>query len=315
MIVVPALHPAHDLIVRIDRLSPGAVGRVPSDAVVSGVGGKAVNVALAIAAMEVPVRLVVCGDAALLEGVRGRAAGHQHLELVAIPSPVPTRTDIALVEGSGRLTVINATGADPGRDVVDRVISGALDGLAFGDVLVLGGSTPDNTAAAHADIARGAVSHGVRVVVDASGPTLTGLLETRPEAVKISAAEALELGSGEAPGDAGRPVALATVPIVGITDGAAGLRAWLPDARAARVMPPPDLSVVGTLGTGDAVTAGLAIALARGDDPLDGFVLGTAMAASTLDHLDPRVDRVVAERLLDAVRVIPLAGHGSRDGA
>jgi sugar/nucleoside kinase (ribokinase family) len=80
-------------------------------------------------------------------------------------------------------------------------------------------------------------------------------------------------------------------------------------------MPPPDLSVVGTLGTGDAVTAGLAIALARGDDPLDGFVLGTAMAASTLDHLDPRVDRVVAERLLDAVRVIPLAGHGSRDGA
>ena len=99
------------------------------------------------------------------------------------------------------------------------------------------------------------------------------------------------------------------MPIVGITDGAAGLRAWLPDGRGVRVLPPPELAVVATLGAGDAVTAGLAIALAGGNEPIDGFVLGTAMAASTLDHLDASVDRVAVDRLRKDVRVIPLDSH------
>jgi hypothetical protein len=45
------------VILRLDDLAPGVVHRVASDAVFSGVGGKAVNVALAVAAMHVPVRL------------------------------------------------------------------------------------------------------------------------------------------------------------------------------------------------------------------------------------------------------------------
>ena len=203
--------------------------------------------------------------------------------------------------------MINATAADPGLDVVDAVMAKTVDDLAVGDVLVLAGSTPDGTGRAHVAMSLAARDRGVHVVVDASGSALDGLLETRPEAVKVSVDEALELGgTRDASADAGRPGRLAEVPIVGITDGAAGLRAWLPDGRAMHVTPPPSPSVVATLGAGDAVTAGLAIAIARGDDPLDGFVLGTAMAASTLDHLDPSVDRVAAERLRGAVRVGPL---------
>jgi len=155
-------------------------------------------------------------------------------------------------------------------------------------------------------MARGAASHGTRVVLDASGAALVRLIAARPEAVKVSADEARELGGEQDVAGDVRPSRLATVPIVGVTDGAAGLRAWLPDGRALRVMPPPELAVMASLGAGDAVTAGLAIALAGGDDPLDGFVLGTAMAASTLDHLDASVDRAAVERLRKDVRVIPL---------
>ena len=43
MIVVPALHPAHDVIVRVDVLEPGVVLRVGMEAMLTGVGGKAVN--------------------------------------------------------------------------------------------------------------------------------------------------------------------------------------------------------------------------------------------------------------------------------
>ncbi|HET9085222.1 MAG TPA: PfkB family carbohydrate kinase [Candidatus Limnocylindrales bacterium] len=307
MIVIPALHPAHDVIVRVDGLEPGRVQRVGVGAMATGAGGKAVNVALAIAAMEVPVRLVACGDAAIHDGLLAHAARHPHLELIAIPSPVATRTDIAIVDGGGRLTVINGTAADPGPDVIDAVVDRTLDGLAERDVVVLSGSTPDRTGAAHAEIAVAAQDRGGRVVVDASGPALHALLETQPAAVKISADEADELmRSGDTALDRGRPPTLAAVPIVGITDGAGGLRAWLPDGRAVRVTPPPNLPVVATLGAGDAVTAGLAIAMANGDDPLDGFILGTALAASTLDHLGPSVDRVAADRLRAGVHVSPL---------
>ena len=295
MIVVPALHPAHDVIVRVDDLEPGVVLRVGMEGMLTGVGGKAVNVALAIAAMDVPVRLVVCGDETLLEGIRAQAARHPRLELVPIPSPVPTRTDIAIVDARGRLTVINGTAADPGADVIDAVIARSVEVLTAGDVLVLSGSTPDGTGAVHEEMSRAARDRDVPVIVDASGTALNALLETHPAAVKISADEARELA------------ALPPAPVLGITDGAAGLRAWLPDGRAVRVTPPPDLPVVATLGAGDAVTAGLAIALGNGDGPLDGFVLGTAMAASTLDHLDPSVDRPAADRLRAHVRVSPLA--------
>jgi 1-phosphofructokinase len=294
VIVVPALHPAHDVIVRVDALEPGLIQRVGAAAMHTDIGGKAINVALAVAAMDVPVRLIVCGDGSLLEGLRARASRHRPLELIALPSPVRTRTDIAIVDAEGRLTVINGTATDPGAAVVDAVVARSVDGLVEGDVLVLSGSTPDGTDAAHERIAAAAQDLGVRVIVDASGPTLTGLLQTRPAAVKISADEARGL--------AGLP----SVPVLGITDGAAGLRAWLPGGRAVRVTPPANLPVVATLGAGDAVTAGLAIALANGDDPLEGFILGTAMAASTLDHLDPSVDRAAASRLRAGVRVSPL---------
>jgi 1-phosphofructokinase len=298
MIVVPALHPAHDVVVRIDTLSLGTVHRVAVEEVFAGAGGKAVNVALAIAALDVPVRLIVLGDASLLAGLEAHADRYPALEVIPFPSPVPTRTDIALVEAHGRLTVINATAPDPGTAVVEAMIGATLDGIAPDDVVVLAGSTPEGTGEAHAAIAQAATTRDARVVVDASGPALTRLLQTRPEALKVSAAEAADQPA----------TTQEAIPIVGITDGRAGLRAWLPDGRAVRVLPPHDVQVVASLGAGDAVTAGLAIALARGDDPLDGFVLGTAMAASTLDHLGPNVDAAAVTDLRRRVRVIPLDG-------
>ena len=118
MIVVPALHPAHDVIVRVDDLEPGVVLRVGMEAMLTGVGGKAVNVALAIAAMDVPVRLVVCGDETLLDGIRALAPGHPPLVLVPRPHtlailaetqrreqrhmPAPVRAGIPQPRGGGQ---------------------------------------------------------------------------------------------------------------------------------------------------------------------------------------------------------------------
>lgn len=316
MIVIPALHPAHDLIVSLDTVRPGTVHRAAPGATAHGVGGKSVNVALDVARMGVPVRLVVLADEPLVVALRAIAAGLPDLELIAVPSPVESRTDLAIVTADG-LTVINATAADPGTDAVARVQAATIRGLSSADVLVLAGSTPAGTERAHRAIATEATSRGVRTIVDADGPALAALLATGPSAVKVAAAEAGRLTDAarerqtrsSTPVDASttrRPIGLESVPIVGITDGPAGLRAWLPGGRAVRVVPPADVTVVSPLGAGDAVTAGLAIALARDDDPVEGFVLGTAMAASTLDHLDASVAPGVVDDHRAGVRVIDL---------
>jgi hypothetical protein len=89
---------------------------------------------------------------------------------------VPTRTDIALVDAGGRLTVINTTGADPGRTVLGQVWRTSLDGVAVGDVVVLAGSTPDGIRLrVVASLgANDAVTAGIRIAL-ASGETARGI--------------------------------------------------------------------------------------------------------------------------------------------
>jgi tagatose 6-phosphate kinase len=316
VIVVPALHPAHDLVVGLDTFAVGAVNRAGPGAIALGVGGKSVNVALDVARMGVPVRLVVLADDTLRDALSTIATGLPDLELIVVPSPVASRTDIAIAARDA-LTVINATAADPGPEAMARVHSATVRALSAEDVLVLAGSTPAGTDGAVAAIASEAGTKRVRVIVDADGPALATLLAIRPTAVKVAAAEIAGFGdigprpterrsAAAAPSSTPRPPRLASVPIVGVTDGAAGLRAWLPDGRAVRVLPPADLRVTSPLGAGDAVTAGLAIALADGQDPLEGFILGTAMAASTLGHLDARVEPGVVDAYRAGVRVSDL---------
>jgi fructose-1-phosphate kinase PfkB-like protein len=63
---------------------------------------------------------------------------------------------------------------------------------------------------------------------------------------------------------------------------------------------------VSTLGAGDAVTAGLAVQVAAGASPLQGLLLGTAMAAASLRNLDVRLDPDEVRALLAGVAVEPL---------
>jgi len=314
MIVVPALHPAHEIIARVRRLEPGEVHRASQ--VATTVGGKPVNVARLAALMGAPVRLIVLGDDRLLarlaaDPALARSAAAQ----VRLHAPDESRTDIAMVDDRGGLTVVNGMAGDPGERATRNLISATLDGLARGDVLVLAGSTPPGTMQVYAELGPAAHARGARVLVDAAGPWLASTLDLPPDAVKISASEAAALTAAatgpdeDRPVDPGsaRPTALSGPRILGITDGPRGLLAWLPDGGCRRIEPPPGLSVVNPLGAGDAVTAGLAISMDRGMDPLDGFVLGTAMAAARLRHLEVTLMSTEVEALRSRVMVSPVA--------
>jgi fructose-1-phosphate kinase PfkB-like protein len=295
MIVIPALHPSHEVIASVDHLRVGDVQR--TSRVVAGIGGKAINVARFAAAMSAEIRLIVLGDERLLAAVAGdEVLGARTASIAAIPSSVPSRTDVAIVEGSGSVTVLNDTAADPGTARIDAVVEATLAALRPGDVLVLAGTTPNGTAGILRRLTLAGAERGARVIVDASGSWLREALEGQPYAVKVNAAEAAE---------AAEHGPIRGPEIVAVTDGPAGIRAWIGTGAPVRVVPPAGIRVVNPLGAGDAVTAGLAIALDRGQPAIEGLVLGTAMAAARLGHLELALRPADVERLRAGVRVVP----------
>lgn len=292
MIVVPVLHPAFEVIATTaSPLRAGAVVR--SEATVTGIGGKALNVARFAAAMGAPVRAVVLGDAGFLAAVAADPLlGGPSIEVVPVHSRGKTRTDLAVVDGRGRLTVVNGTSTDVEAGALSDAMHATWDRIAAGDVIVLAGSLPPTARLVYGMLVARAREVGARSILDASGAWLTGALGAGPDVVKVNAAEARDAGVGAA-----------SAPVVVVTRGARGARWWEAGRAAGSVVPPPGLEVVNTLGAGDAVTAGLAMTLAGGGTVRDGLILGTAMAAARLRHLELTLERDDVDAFLPLVTV------------
>jgi fructose-1-phosphate kinase PfkB-like protein len=256
VIVVPALHPCHEVIVQVNMLRAGTVEQAARTVV--GVGGKAVNVARAVAAMGASVRLVALADERLSETLRSDPA-LQSVDLTVVPSLVESRTDVAIVDSEGNLTVLNSRAADPGQGAIEAVLMATLGGLRDGDLLVLSGSLPLGAEGAIARSIEAAKRHGALVALDASGPALLEGLAAAPDVLKVAADE-LAAVSGMTAADAlaRGPVLAPGVDLVVLSHGARGLRAWLPggpvDVR------PPAVRAMNPLGAGDALMAGLPLA-------------------------------------------------------
>ena len=287
MIVVPALHPSREVLVRVDELLPGEVHRTGTT--LEMIGGKSINVARFVAAMGGSIRLVALADDAFAarlaadSTLASSAAGRPPIVSV-VPSPAASRLDLAIVDARGAVTVVNGTAPAPPPEAVAAVEALTTADLGPGDVLVLAGSLPPGTAGLLARLVGAGRDLGATVIVDASGPWIDEALAAQPHVVKINRAEAAEVrGRGQSARGAGS-VPIAGPDVVVVTDGAAGMRAWI-DGHEWQVTPPPALEIVNTLGAGDAVTAGLALGLADGRSALDALRLGTAMAAARLRHL------------------------------
>lgn len=291
MIVVPALHPAREVVARVDALRPGRVHRTADT--VAALGGKAVNVARFVRLMGADVRLVLLADAAIRNALAAdRILGAVDAPVALIPSSSRSRLDLAIVDAAGDVTVVNGTAATAASAEVAAVETAALDQLAPGDVLVLAGSQPPGAEGSLGRLVRGAAVRGATAVVDASGPWLRDALAARPPVVKVNREEAAGIDAGD-------------VPVLAITEASEGIRARI-DGETWRIAPPPHLGIVSSLGAGDAVTAGLAIGLAAGRRPLDALRLGAAMAAARLRHIEATLDPdevPVLERELTVARL------------
>jgi len=299
VIVVPSLNTVRDFILGASRWRRGTVTRADQQYLVPG--GKPLNVARFLGAMGVPCRLVVLADAALAAETARILPPRVSAELFV--TAAPSRTDVAIVEDGGRITVLNGPPPPITADELDaalEAVRGALGERDLQHVLLIAGSQPLGAVDRLLEIAQRA---SARLLVDSSGADLLAALGGRPELVKVNVAELAEARGGDverAWSDA--PTLLPEAANVVVTRGRRGLRGWLGGAPVR--VPAIRTRVVNPYGAGDAVTAALAASMLDGPPTVAALLDGAAWAAAVAAEFGLDLDPGKAATLRDGARAI-----------
>lgn len=307
-----SLNAAIDKLAAVDRLETGRIHR--PDLLASVPGGKALNAIRAASCLGTKAEAVaVIGghagswivDQLEARGIRGwfvRVDGE-------------SRTCLSVLDRStGELTEFYEAGlalTEERWPTVEEALTAALSLEPEHAVVLLAGSLPPGAPSdAYRRLAKAASELGARVVVDVGGRPLVAALEARPWLVKINAAEAATatglrttdrhevVAAARRLIDDGAEQALITMGV----DGAVLVTAmggW-------SVGPSPEVGPY-SVGSGDALIAGLVAALSRGEEiPV---ALQHGAAAATANALVPgqgELDPNDVARLLPLCVVTPL---------
>jgi 1-phosphofructokinase family hexose kinase len=284
MIVTLTPNPAVDQTIWVERLNPSTTARYQRWEL--DPAGKGVNVSRMVHRLGWPTMAFgfLAGETGVLvqraleeEGVR-----HHFVHVSGL-----TRIDVVIVDAvTGDETAFYGPGPRVGREHLLALQEWLDRWLQPGRVLVLAGSLPPGLPQdTYAGLIRLAHARGVRTILNTSGEALRLGLRARPYLVKARVGEAEELLGRplpDAPAVVGatREMVGRGVQIAAITMGARGA-ICVQGERVWWAAPPP---VAGRdkVGAGDSLVAGLAVALARGEDTVSGLRLGTAAAAATV---------------------------------
>jgi 1-phosphofructokinase family hexose kinase len=265
VILVIGQNAAWQKVCGLRRLEPGAVNRL--DTVIAFGSSKGPNTARALAGVGAGAR-VVC--------YAGGANGRLFLEQLAregiacdpVPIAAETRLCTTFADADGRCTEV----IEPAPEVTAAERSGfralVAERLAGSRVLVLMGTTVSGeTPDCYRWLVRAAHERGVPVVMDSACPAALEALAERPEVLKVNAEELTQF-AGRSAGEAADPGARAEayralcgrgVRWIVVTLGADGVEAG--DGRLVLHAAVPRVTVVNSVGSGDAAAAGVAWSL------------------------------------------------------
>ncbi len=306
MLLTIGLSPAWQQLFSLSELRPGEVNRARE--VRWCAAGKSLDVAFAARALGAEVCALT-----LLGGANGARIAAEvtkaGIRLEALEVAAETRICTTVLADGGLATELVEPAAPVPGSAVDALCARADALLAAAEVVVFSGSLPSGCRrGVFAEIARSADRAGVALVADIRGEELKALLAAAahrrapspPWIVKPNRVElgetlgapcagdaALADGIEELRGDAGTWVL--------VSDGAAP--AWLvgPGQPSPRVLlPPRAVRVKNPIGAGDALAAGLAVALAAGDTVIDAARRGLATAGASCET--PLPGRLSGER-------------------
>jgi 1-phosphofructokinase len=282
MIITLTLNPAVDQTSWLERLEPGQVNRVLEAQI--DPAGKGINASRVVHRLGWPTIAFgfLAGDTG---NIVEKALRAERVQYHFVRTAGQTRINVTVIDSSGRATSFFGPGPPIGAEALE-----SLDGLVqfwlrAGGVLVLAGSLPPGVPEdAYASYVRAARRAGVKVLLDADGNALRQGVRAGPDLIKPNVAEAEGLLERRLPDEsavlqAARELVARGIGIVVISMGGQGAICATRDG-AWRVRPPA-VERRSTVGSGDSMVAGLAVALARGDDIVVGLKLGAAAGAAT----------------------------------
>lgn len=300
VIATVTLNPSVDEAIAIDQLILGSINRCDLDAL--DPGGKGINASRVIHRLGRRTNAFsfaggITGNL-LRERLQAEGVPHEFWEVDEL-----TRLNVMIYErASGRSSRLYLPGAH-----VDEAKAAALlarlEQLEPNVTVVLSGSVPPGLPdTIYRDFVLSLRAKQIRSIVDTSGAALEAVLGARPMLLKPNVEEAQALlgrvlRNDEAVLDAAEEIRSRGPEYVVISQGADGAIGVGPEGAWKAV--PPAVIAHSTVGSGDSMVAGLAIAFNEGGEFSEGLRLGTATGAATA--------AVPGTHLCDATQVARLA--------
>lgn len=277
-IVVVTPNPAVDITYRVDEQRLGVTQRVTH--VQRMPGGKGLNVARVLSALgaaSVSV-LPLGGDSGAWIAARLAEMG---LPARAVRIAGETRSTVTVVDDVSHPTMLGEPGPELSATEWEHLGAAIEAEAAEASVIVISGSLPTGAdPAVVGGWVRGAREHGARVIADVSGPALLAAAHAGASVLKPNREELLgATGASDERSGAQRLLELGAGAVV-VSRGADGVALHSPD-RVVALPAVPGVSGNPT-GAGDAATAGLARALAAGDDLAGALREAAALGAAAV---------------------------------
>lgn len=300
-IVCCGFTPCVQRILEFDRLEKDRVNRALR--VTIGIGGKGANTARIVTQLGGTSELIGFAGGAngrrLEEMLNNEGVAFRHVEVEG-----ETRICQTLVE-SGNPEITELVEEMPPIVSFDwkRMVELFQTLELSGAIVPLSGKLPAGAPVdAYAQLAGMVAGQGGRVILDAPGEPLLLALEHKPFVVKINDTELLGTMGGDDLMAACREVVRRGAQSVLITRG--GQSAFYVDELQTLEIFPPKIEAINPVGSGDAVTAGMAVELNRGGDVPGAIITGMACgAANALNLRSGFLKLNDVERLRPQVRV------------
>lgn len=282
MITTVTLNPSIDKLYIINQLMPGQVMRVQQ--CTNTAGGKGLNVARVAS---------IAGQAAMAMGFAG---GHNGRYLLALLGQAGIAANFVFVKGETR-SCINirdeATGnhtelLEPGLAVGEENLESFMQkfeqALAQSSIIAISGSVPEGTPANYyKQLILKAKAKGLPVLLDSSGQLLASAAAAGPHMIKPNKDELPALLGAKANTrqeliQAGKKLHGGGIANVVFSLGGEG--ALLVCAQGVFFASPPKVKTANTVGCGDSMVAGFAVAMRKKQAPEEMLRFATAIAAA-----------------------------------
>lgn len=281
MIYTVTFNPAIDYFVGTNNFTLGTVNRADTENIFFG--GKGINVSIML--HRLGVESVALGfiagftGKAIEDGVRAQGVKTDFIQL----SEGFSRINVKI--NSGTETELNGRGPTIDENALSALYE-RLDRLTADDVLVLAGSVPSSLPSdIYSQIAKRASARGVRLVVDAAGELLRGVLPYKPFFIKPNHHELAEL-FGETDlsfdgivrlGRKLREMGAENVLVSRAGDGAV----LIGENDNIYTVPAAVGTVVNSVGAGDSMVAGFLAGLLKYNNYSRALALGAAAGGAT----------------------------------